>query len=98
MRVMPAYLVAEIEVTNPEAYKLYTDRTPAVIAAHGGRFVVRGGAVETKEGAAPKGRVVIIEFADMAAARGFYDSPGYREILPLRLAASTGRVFLVEGV
>lgn len=95
---MPAYLVGEIEVTEPERYALYTARTPAVIAAYGGRFLVRGGAVEAKEGAPPAGRVVVIEFPDMAAARRFYDSPDYQAILPLRLAASRGRLYLVEGV
>lgn len=95
---MPAYVVAEIEVTDPEAYKLYTARTPGVIAAHGGRFIVRGGAVDAKEGKPPAGRVVIIEFPDLAAARGFYDGADYREILPLRQAAASGRVFIVEGV
>jgi len=95
---MPAYLVGEIEITEPEGYALYTARTPAAIAAHGGRFLVRGGAVEAKEGAPPAGRVVVIEFPDMAAARRFYDSPEYRAILPLRLAASRGRLYLVDGV
>jgi len=95
---MPAaYVVAEIEVTDPDAYKLYTARTPGVIAAHGGRFVVRGGAVDAKEGQPPAGRVVLIEFPDMAAARRFYDSADYREILPLRQAASRGRLYIVEG-
>lgn len=94
---MPAYLVGEIEVTDPERYALYTARTPGVIATYGGRFLVRGGAVEAKEGAPPAGRVVVIEFPDMAAARRFYDSPDYQAILPLRLAASRGRLYLVEG-
>jgi uncharacterized protein (DUF1330 family) len=95
---MPAYLVAEIEVTDPETYAQYRARVPEAIAVHGGRYLVRGGTVEAKEGAPPAGRVVIVEFPDMAAARGFYDSPEYRAILPLRLAASRGRLYLVEGV
>jgi uncharacterized protein (DUF1330 family) len=96
---MPAaYIVAEIEVADPAAYRLYTDRTPGVIAAFGGRFVVRGGAVDAREGPPPAGRVVVIEFPDMATARRFYDSPAYREILPLRHAASRGRLYIVEGV
>jgi uncharacterized protein (DUF1330 family) len=95
---MPAYLVAEIEVADPETYAQYCALTPDVIAAHGSRFLVRGGAVEVKEGKPPAGRMVIVEFPDMAAARGFYDSPEYRAILPLRLAASWGRLYLVEGV
>ena len=95
---MPAYVIAEIEVTDPEAYAPYRARTPDVIAAHGGRFLVRGGAVEPREGAPPAGRVVVIEFPDMEAARRFYDSPAYQAILPLRQAASQGRLYLVEGM
>jgi uncharacterized protein (DUF1330 family) len=94
---MPGYIIAEIEVTDPDAYKLYTARTPGVVAEHGGRFIVRGGAVTALEGPPPSGRVVVIEFADLASARAFYDSSAYRAILPLRQAASRGRVFLVEG-
>lgn len=94
---MPAYLIAEVEVTDPVSYDRYRARTPDVIAAHGGRFLVRGGAVDAKEGAPPAGRVVVVEFPDMAAARRFYDSADYQEILPLRLAGSRGRLYLVEG-
>lgn len=95
---MPAYLVAEIEVLDPETYAAYRARTPAAIAAHGGRFLVRGGTVEAKEGEPPRGRVVIVAFPDMAAARRFYGSSEYQAILPLRLAASRGRLYLVEGL
>jgi uncharacterized protein (DUF1330 family) len=95
---MPAYLIAEIEVTDREAYELYRARTPAVIAAHGGRFLVRGGEAEAREGAAAAGRLVVVEFPDLAAARRFYDSPDYQAILPLRQRASRGRVLLVAGV
>lgn len=94
---MPAYIIAEIEVTDPEAYKKYTALTPDCIARHGGRFIVRGGNGETLEGEW-SGRVVVIEFADRATAKRFYDSADYQEILPLRLAASKGRMILVDGV
>ena len=94
---MPAYLIAEMEVSDPETYARYRAQVPGVIAAHGGRFLVRGGTTEAKEGTPPAGRVVVIEFPDMAAARRFYDAPDYQAILPLRLAASRGRLYLVEG-
>jgi uncharacterized protein (DUF1330 family) len=95
---MPAYLVAEMEVSDPETYVRYRAQVPEVIAAHGGRFLVRGGPAEAKEGTPPAGRVVVIEFPDMAAAHRFYDSPEYQAILPLRLRASQGRLYLVQGV
>jgi uncharacterized protein (DUF1330 family) len=90
-------MIAEVEVQDTDAYAEYRAGTPAAVAAYGGRFIVRGGAVEPKEGPPPAGRVVVIEFADMATARRFYDSPEYQKILPIRLAASKGRVFMVEG-
>lgn len=94
---MPAYIIGEIEITDPESYKRYTAQTPGVIAKHGGRFIVRGGNGEAIEGSAPK-RVVVIEFPDRAAAKRFYNSPEYQEILKIRLSASSGRLFLVDGV
>jgi uncharacterized protein (DUF1330 family) len=95
---MPAYLVAEMEVSDPETYARYRTQVPEVIAAYSGRFLVRGGSTEAKEGTPPAGRVVVIEFPDMVAARRFYHSPDYQAILPLRLTASQGRLYLVEGV
>jgi uncharacterized protein (DUF1330 family) len=68
-----------------------------VIGKFGGRFIVRGGNGESVEGAAPK-RVVVIEFPDKATAKRFYNSPEYQEILKIRLSASSGRLFLVDGV
>jgi uncharacterized protein (DUF1330 family) len=95
---MPAYLVAEMEVSDLKTYEQYRAQVPEVLAAYDGRFLVRGGTTEAKEGTPPATRVVIIEFPDMAAARRFYDGPDYQAtILPLRLAASQGRLYLVEG-
>jgi len=94
---MSAYLLALIDITDPEAYKKYTAETPRVVEQFGGRWVVRGGNPEALEGALPSARVVVIEFADKAAIKRFYDSPEYRKILPLRLAASKGRVTMLEG-
>lgn len=92
------YIVAEIEVRDGEAYRAYAAAVTPVVAQYGGRYLVRGGPSETKEGAAPLGRTVIIVFDSVAAARRFYDSPEYAAIAPLRLRASTSRVFIVEGV
>ena len=94
---MSAYLIAEVEVTDPEAYKAYMARTPAAIHKHGGRFIVRGGGnAVSLEGTPPK-RIVVLEFPDKVTAERFYRSPDYQEILPLRQRASIGRFFIVEG-
>jgi uncharacterized protein (DUF1330 family) len=81
-----------------EQYEAYRAAVPAVIARFGGRYLVRGGAVEPKEGEPGLNRVVILEFPDMARARGFYDSADYAPLLAMRLASSTGTLALVEGM
>lgn len=95
---MAAYLVAQLTVADPKSFEAYRDVVPEVIARHGGRYLVRGGAIEAMEGILPHQRLVIIAFPDMAAARSFYQSPDYQEILPLRLDAAEGAVVLVEGL
>jgi uncharacterized protein (DUF1330 family) len=94
---VPAYVIAEVEVTDPDAYEPYKPLAAASIAAHGGTYRVRGGATESLEGAPVTGRVVLLEFADVEAARTWYRSAQYQAALPLRQAASKGRLFLVEG-
>jgi uncharacterized protein (DUF1330 family) len=95
---MPAYVLAEVEITNPEGYKAYTTLVPATIAKHGGRFLVRGGAAHTLEGEWPQQRRVIIEFPSVEAARQWWDSPDYEKPKALRRANSKGRLLLLEGV
>jgi uncharacterized protein (DUF1330 family) len=95
---MPAYFVAEIEITNPAGYEPYRARVPATIAQYGGRYLTRGAATELLEGGPEPKRIVILEFADVAAAKRWYNSTEYQKILAIRLANSTGRVFIVEGV
>ena len=95
---MAAYVIADITVTNPEGYAPYRPLAAASIAQHGGKFIARGGAIETLEGDWPAQRVVIIEFPSMAAARAWYASPEYQAALKIRLTHSTGRVILTEGV
>jgi uncharacterized protein (DUF1330 family) len=94
---MPAYFIAEIEVTDASAYEPYRALAGASIAQYGGKFLVRGGAAELIEGSNEPKRVVVIEFADAAAFKRWYDSPEYQQALPIRLANSTGRAILVEG-
>jgi len=94
---MTAYVIADITVTNPEGYAPYRPLAGASVAQYGGRFLARGGAVETLEGGWNPARVVIIEFPSMDVARKWYHSPEYQDALRIRLANSTGRVILTEG-
>jgi uncharacterized protein (DUF1330 family) len=96
-REMTAYFVAEIEVTNPERYAPYAAMAGATLAQYGGKSIVRGGKVELVEGSPEPKRIVITEFADAEAALRWYNSPEYQAALPIRLANSRGRVFIVEG-
>ena len=95
---MAAYCIANIEVTDPGLYEDYRKGVAATIAAHGGRFLARGGAAEALEGAYPVRRVVILEFPTMAALKAWYASPEYAPLLALRKRASRGDLFVVEGV
>ena len=95
---MAAYLIAHLTVTDPEAFQDYRAAVPAVIQRFGGRYLLRGGAVETLEGHWQVPRLVVIEFPGMDEAKRFYHSAEYQEILPLRLAAAQSDVVLAEGV
>lgn len=95
---MAAYLYADIEVTDPTAYETYRQQVPALIAAHGGRYLVRGGAVEALEGDRVPRRQVILEFPDMAHLKAFYTSPQYRTLIAIRQGASFGSLIAIEGV
>ena len=95
---MAAYLVANIEIKDPAAFEEYRKRVPATIAAHGGRYLSRGGAVEVLEGAFDAKRVVLLEFPSVAAARAWYASPDYQELLRLREQAANTMLMMIEGL
>ena len=93
----PAYLVAEIDVTNPDLYKEYLAKGGPLYGQFGGKFVVRGGKLDTFAGELPK-RVVIAVFESLENAQAFRDSPAYRELIPVRDESSKFRAYLAEGI
>ena len=93
----PAYLVAEVKVSNPEPYKAYSAQVPATLTPFGGRFVAGPAKPEAVEGTPPDGAVVLIEFPNMEKAKAFLDSPDYAKIRPIRLENATSRIYMVEG-
>ena len=95
---MKGYVIANVSVEDAAAYEGYRSKTAAIIEQYGGRFLVRGGAIEVREGDPGIGRLVILEFPSVEAARIFYDSPGYQAILPIRQANAESSLFIVEGV
>ena len=91
------YLIAMVEVHDEQAYEAYRSKTAAIIAQYGGKFIVRGGKIEVREGAFHRNRIVVLEFSSLDAARTFYDSGEYQAILPLRTSTADADLFLVEG-
>ena len=94
---MPAYIIAEIQVTDPSAYEGYRPFAAASVARYDGRYAGRGGNIDLLEGEPEPERIVVIEFPDADAARRWYRSEEYQKALKIRQSASRGRVFLVEG-
>ena len=95
---MKAYSIVQIEVSDPATYDAYRKDVMPTIAAFGGKFLVRGGKMTKLEGEWPYSRVVVIEFSSREAAEGWYHSPAYQKLLPLRLKASRGNFIIVDGV
>jgi uncharacterized protein (DUF1330 family) len=95
---MPVYVIADIEVTDPVGYDEYKQRVPAVIAAHGGRYLARGGASEVLEGTWRPKRSVIIEFASLAALKAFWESPEYRPLRELRERSARSNLVVIQGL
>ena len=94
---MAAYVIGEIEVTDPATYADYGKQVLATIQKYGGRFVVRGGTVDPLEGGWTPKRIVVLEFPTMAKAREWYDSKEYGPLIKRRQKASRGKLIAVEG-
>jgi uncharacterized protein (DUF1330 family) len=94
---MKGYVLAEVEITNPEGYREYSAQVPDTIAKYGGQFLVRGGAAEILEGDWPQRRRVLIEFPSVDAAKRWWNSTEYAHPKALRRANSQGRLILMEG-
>ena len=94
---MSAYIVAHVQVEDVAAYREYMRHTPRVIERFGGRFIARGGTMETLEGPEETLRVVLIEFPSMEHARGFYRSEEYARIKMLRDGAGFAKFVLIDG-
>ncbi|HNJ75179.1 MAG TPA: DUF1330 domain-containing protein [Azospira sp.] len=93
------YLIANAAVSDAEAYEGYKKLAAVAIAQYGGRYLVRGGALDVLEGQwAGAPRVVIVEFDSVEQARKFYDSPEYRAAREARVGAADMNMLVVEGL
>ncbi|MGY4479867.1 DUF1330 domain-containing protein [Bradyrhizobium sp. USDA 3364] len=95
---MAAYVISEVEVREAAAFDAYRTLAAKTIEQYGGRYIVRGGAVEVVEGGPPSDAIVIVEFPTMARLREWYASAEYAEALKLRATALERRLLFVEGV
>jgi len=95
---MPAYVIIETDIHDPEQYERYKEASPAAVAAGGGRFVARGGELAVFEGEWQPSRLVILEFPDLETARRWYASETYQEAKKLRDGAAHLNMVAVEGL
>ncbi len=93
---MPAYWIAHVTVTDPEAYGEYAKRAGPAIAAHGGAFLARGGRYRQLEGT-DRPRNVLAQFATFEDAIACYESAAYQEALGFARGAATRDLVIVEG-
>lgn len=93
-----AYVIASVTVTNPAQYDEYRKLSTEAMRVHGAEVCVRGGKVEVLEGDWEPGRIVVLKFPSVEAARAFYDSPEYRKARAAREGAAIMRLLAVEGV
>ena len=94
---MPGYIIASIDIDDPEQMKAYSERVPAVIKAFGGRYLARGSKAEPVEGDFPFSGITILEFPSVEVAQNFWSSDEYRDCKALREKCSTGRAAIFAG-
>jgi uncharacterized protein (DUF1330 family) len=95
---MSAYIIVDLEITDPPLFDQYRAAVPATINAYGGKYLVRGGAYETLEGTWQPKRVIVLEFPSMARLKEWYGSPDYAPLRTLRAKCAKTNVIAIEGV
>ena len=95
---MPAYVIADVEVTNPELFEEYRKLVPATVEAFGGRYIVRGGDSEVVEGDWTPSRTVVIEFESFEQAKAWHSSEMYAGPKQMRIDSTNSSVIIVDGL
>ena len=95
---MPAYLIADVEVLDAAGYEEYRKQVPATIAAFGGRYLARGGALTVLEGSWSPKRGVILEFPSLDKLKAWYDSPAYVPLRALRERTTKSNLVMIDGL
>jgi len=95
---VPAYVIVETDIHDPEQYERYKQASPSAVEAGGGRFIARGGEVAVLEGDWQPKRLVLLEFPDLEAAKRFYESDEYQAAKRLREGAAALKMVAFEGL
>lgn len=95
---MAAYMLVDNRVLDQEDFNEYIEKIPGVVAAHGGRFLARGGAIQVVEGDYTPERIVVIEFGSLEQANAFASSPEYLELSVIRNRSTRTSTIIVDGV
>jgi len=94
---MAAYVIVDIDIADPARYEDYKRLAAPTVAAHGGKYVARGGKVTVLEGDWQPGRMVVLEFPSAERAKAWWDSPDYRRAGAIRHECAKTRMVIVEG-
>lgn len=94
---MAAYIIVEVEIDNPKEYEEYKNLVPPALKAYGGKFIVRGGKVETLEGSWKPERIVVLEFENTQNAKDWWNSPEYSKAKKIRHENARSKMILIEG-
>ena len=95
---MAGYAIIHDEIQDQALFAEFRRRVGATVEAHGGRYLVRGGAIEVMDGDWSPDRIVVVEFDSVDQARAWLNSPEYTEIKQIRMKAASASVIIVEGV
>ena len=95
---MAAYMIVDLKVNDPEGFARYREMVPPTIAAYGGRYLARGGAVSPMEGGWDPARMTVLEFPSVEQAKAWWSSPEYAEAKALRMQTADTKMIIVEGL
>jgi uncharacterized protein (DUF1330 family) len=95
---MAAYVIVDINITDPAGYEEYRRLGPPTVAAYGGKFIVRGGKVEVLEGEWRPERLVVLEFESADRAKQWWSSQEYSVPKQIRQKTSLTKMIVVEGI
>lgn len=95
---MAAYVIAQIEVTDPEQFEAYRRQVPDTLQPYGGRYIIRGGQTETLEGDWQPKRLVVLEFPDRAQAKAWWASQAYAPVKVVRQRSAKTELIVIDGI